>query len=204
MAEQLRLHERRRDRPAVHRLERAVTAGGAMERRSDHLLAGARLAAQKHRNAGARNCLEPLELARERWEQRGQARRRGLQPTAVESRRPPWQGERFAGEEGRGAEREQRLVGELLAGDAAAIEQRSVLRAQILGDPGAEDELEPEVLRGHAPIGKAYAQRAIGATDGERRGATDRHLVGARQAEARARHLGPIALEYEEEERLAP
>src|SRR5258708_6058179 len=89
-----------------------------------------------------------------------------------------------------------------VAGDAASVDERTVLRAEVLCDPAAEHALEAQMVRGHPRVGNVDAELLAFPAEGERLRAADGDDVRISDAEAGAGFEGPVALQRDEEERL--
>jgi len=196
MAEQLALDERRGQGGAVDRDQRTGASAAGVDRRHEPLLANAGLALDQDRQAGGergdRAADRELERRVQRDERRAEIDRRhvGRRRGGGELPEPP----------GRVPGLDQIAVGELVARDPLAVDQRSVLRSEILDEPAPEASPEygvagrgPRIVAGERPA--AAGRRRSG-------GARQHDLGGAGQRPPARRFGRPVAGERAHEVRM--
>ena len=160
VTEQLSLDQVGRQRPAVHRDEGAAPLRRGVDGARHQLLAGAGRAADQHGDPGARGGGGRGQLRRQLAGERrqpGQARRELLDAQVGRA------GDRHravAEQHQRATDLEHVAVGDRRAADGPPVDERAVLRAEVLDDPRAADARQPRVLLGGRGVGQPHGQPA--------------------------------------------
>ena len=150
--EQLRLHQRSRNRPAVHRHESPGPPGELVDGARGQLLAAAALARDDHRHRRPGDQLQPFELRGEPAGERRQARRGRLELRGVDVRaiardrhRVPEDEEGVAQFEGIALRQERGLARD-------PVDERPVPRPGVLEEPAGRRPRKAGVLSRHPGI----------------------------------------------------
>ena len=201
MPEELALHQGGWDPAAVDRHQRATAAGEPVDGAGEHLLARSALPHDQHRHPAGSDPGGALQDQAERGRERRQWPDAPLGAVAIANRRSLARNVLAEAQE-RVSQLKERAVVELGLLHPPAIDERSVLRAEVAEGPPSLGVAKHHLLRGHPPVRNLHREhpggdRACAATGAS----SDGDLLESREAPACRAGQGALALDFQEEVR---